>query len=92
MLRCSLSLTQLGGVMNEDVQRRMGVAPVVKMRKARLRWYGHVISSGDDTVVKTAYHLSPPGQRQLGQPKKQWLDCLVEDMNAVNIAPHDALD
>lgn len=26
------------------------------------------------------------------QPKKQWLDCLVEDMNAVNFAPHDALE
>ncbi len=73
ILRCSLSLTQLGGVMNEDVQRRMGMAPVVKMRKARPRWFEHVISSGDDTVVKT-------------------VDCLVEDMNAVNIAPYDALD
>ncbi|KAF4103695.1 hypothetical protein G5714_016578 [Onychostoma macrolepis] len=50
------------------------------MCEARLRWYDHIIRS--DTVVKTATTW----------PKKRWLDCLTEDMCAINITPDDALD
>lgn len=58
------------------------MAPIVdRIREARLRWYGHIIRSADDTVAKTAYHLSPP--------KKRWLDHLAEDMHSVNIPDHD---
>ncbi|XP_056107178.1 uncharacterized protein LOC130085442 [Rhinichthys klamathensis goyatoka] len=93
MLRWSLGLTRFDRVMNEDVRRRMGVVPIVqKMREARLCWYGHVIRSGDETTVKTAYNLSPPGQRPRGRQKKRWLDRLAEDMRAVNITTEDALD
>ncbi len=70
-----------------------GVAPIVdKMREDRLRWYGHIIRSGDDTVAKIAYNLSPPGWRPRGRPKKRWLDHLAEDKHLVNITPDDALD
>ncbi|KAK3540838.1 hypothetical protein QTP86_002345 [Hemibagrus guttatus] len=72
---------------------RMGDAPIIdKMHEARLCWYGHVIQSGNDTVAKTAYHLSPPGRCPCGRPKKQWLDHLVEDMRAPEITLDDALD
>ncbi|KAK3509728.1 hypothetical protein QTP70_008469 [Hemibagrus guttatus] len=65
MLRWSLGLTRFNHVMNEDIRRRMGVAAIIdKMREARLHWFGHVIRSGDDTVAKTAYHLSPLGRRR----------------------------
>ncbi len=62
------------------------------MCEARLRWYDHIIRSGDDTVVKTAYNLSPLGRRPHGHQKKRWLDCLAEDMHLVNITPDYALD
>lgn len=54
-------LTRLDRMMNKDVRRRMGMTPIFgKMREAQLCWY--VIRSGDETVAKTAYRLSPPGR------------------------------
>ncbi len=77
---------RLDRVRNEDVRRRMGVSPIVeKMCEAWLRWYGHIIRSGDDTVAKTAYNLSPPGRRPRGLSKKRWLDRLAEEMHIVII-------
>ncbi len=71
----------------------MDVEPIVdKMCEGRLRWYGHIIRSGDDTVAKTAYNLSPPRRRPRDRSKKWWLDRLAEDMHFVNITPGDALD
>ena len=93
MLRWSLGLTRLDHVMNTDVRKRMGVAPIVeKMREARLRWHGHVVRSDANSVARTALRLDPPGQRPRGRPKKRWMDRINEDMKIVNAAPEDALD
>ncbi|KAK3574073.1 hypothetical protein QTP86_002876 [Hemibagrus guttatus] len=55
ILRWSVSLTRWDHVMNTDVRKIMGIVPVTdKMQEARLRWYGHVIRSADDSVAKTA--------------------------------------
>jgi hypothetical protein len=93
MLRWTLGLTRLDRVMNQDVRKVMGVAPITKkMRESRLRWYGHVRRSNDDSVAATALRLSPEGRRPRGRPKKRWLDRLKEDMRSVNVTRDDALD
>ncbi|XP_026012437.1 uncharacterized protein LOC113014867 [Astatotilapia calliptera] len=67
-------------VMNEDVRKRLGIAPITeKMHKAQLRWYGHVLRSGDSSVAKTAMRLEPGGQRPRGRPKNWWMDRIKED-------------
>ena len=79
--------------MNNDVRRRLGVAPIVaKMREGRLRWYGHVVRSEEHSVARTAMHLDPDGRRPRGRPKKRWMDRIKEDMQHVNTALEDALD
>jgi hypothetical protein len=93
MLRWTLGLTRLDHVMNEDVRKVMGVAPIAdRMQDARLRWYGHVLRSEEESVAKTALNFSPPGKRPRGRPKKRWLDRMKEDMRSVNVEPQDALD
>ncbi len=62
------------------------------MREARLRWYGHVIRSGEESVAGRALHLSPDGQRPRGRPKKKRMDRIKQDMKQINAAPEDALD
>ncbi|MBN3319545.1 PFD4 protein, partial [Atractosteus spatula] len=55
MIRWCLGLTRFDHVLNDDVRRRMGVAPITeKMREGRLRWYGHVMRRGEHTVAWTA--------------------------------------
>ncbi|XP_039627278.1 uncharacterized protein LOC120540503 [Polypterus senegalus] len=93
MLRWCLGLTCWDQVMNEDVRKRLGIAPIMeKMREARLRWYGHVVCADDNSVAKTAMRLDPGDQRPRGRPKKRWMDRIKEDMKIVNLAPEDALD
>ncbi len=90
MLRWALWLTRLDRVRNEDVRKILGVAPISeKMREARLRCYGHVIRSGEESVAGQALHLSPDGRRP---PKKRWMDRIKQDMKQINAAPEDALN
>lgn len=84
MLRWSLGLDQ---VMNEDVQKVLGVAPIIeKMREAHLHWYGHVVRRGEESVARRALRLSPDGQQPHGQPKKRWMDRIKEDIKQINAA------
>jgi len=93
MLLWSLRLTRLDNAANVDVRNMLGVCPIqLKMREARLRWYGHVMRLEEDSVVRTALRIDPPGRRPRGRPKKRWLDRLQDDMREVNVAPEDAQD
>ncbi len=79
--------------MNEDVRKTMGVPPIMeKMREARLRWYGHVVRSEEESIAKRALCLNMEGKRPRGRPKKRWMDRMKEDMKHDNVAPDDALD
>ncbi|XP_046384898.1 uncharacterized protein LOC124155227 [Ischnura elegans] len=90
MLRWILGTSRLDHVMNVDIRKRMGAAPITdKMREARLRWYGHAVRSDENSVARTAMRLSPEGR---GRPKMRWLDRIKEDMKTINATPVDALD
>uniref|UniRef100_W5MGS8 Reverse transcriptase domain-containing protein n=1 Tax=Lepisosteus oculatus TaxID=7918 RepID=W5MGS8_LEPOC len=92
MIRWCLGVTRFDHVLNYIVRRRMGVAPITeKMREGRLRWYGHVMRSGEHTVARTAMRLSS-GSMGVRQPKKRWMDRITEDMRKVNVAPEDIYD
>lgn len=90
MLRWSLGLTRLDQVMNKDVWKVLGVAPIIeKMREAHLHWYGR---RGEESVARRALRLSPDGRQPHGQPKKRWMDRIKENMKQINAAPEDTLD
>ncbi|EYC39252.1 hypothetical protein Y032_0666g1335 [Ancylostoma ceylanicum] len=75
MLRWTQGLTGIDRVRNDDVRSMFGVAPIVaKMRKTRLRWYGHVFRSNDNSVAKSAMNITVEGRRPRGRPKTPWLD------------------
>uniref|UniRef100_W5MQY1 ribonuclease H n=1 Tax=Lepisosteus oculatus TaxID=7918 RepID=W5MQY1_LEPOC len=93
MIQWCLGLTRFDHVFNDDVCQRMGVAPIMEnMREGRLRWYGHVMRSGEHIVARTAMRQSPQGRRPQEQPKKRWMDRITEDMQKVNVAPEDTCD
>lgn len=93
MLRWSLGLTKLNRIRNDEVRRRMGVAPITeKMREERLRWYGHVVRSSEHSVASTAMRLNPQGRRPRGRPKTRWMDRIKEDMRNLKVTTEDAHD
>ncbi|EPB71706.1 hypothetical protein ANCCEY_09201 [Ancylostoma ceylanicum] len=64
MLRWSMGVTLKDKVSNEMVRSTFGVAPIIdKMREARLRWFGHVCRTEEESVAETALNLNVKGTR-----------------------------
>jgi hypothetical protein len=46
---------------------------VAEIKKARLRWLGHVERMSEDRVIKKRYMSKPEGRRSVGRSKMRWL-------------------
>jgi hypothetical protein len=54
---------------------------VAEIKKARLRWVGHVERMSEDRVIKKlAYMSKPEGRRSVHRSKMRWLDDVEEDL------------
>ncbi|KIH43612.1 hypothetical protein ANCDUO_26378 [Ancylostoma duodenale] len=62
------------------------------MLEARLRWYGHVLGSDDNSVAKSAMNITVDGRRPRGRPKTRWLDRIAEDMRVPKLTEEDAFN
>jgi hypothetical protein len=58
---------------------------VAEIKKARLRWLGHVERMPVDRVIKILYTSKPEGRRSVGRPKMRWLDDVEEDLRKMRI-------
>jgi len=45
-----------------------------KIREARLRWYGHVMRTADESSIKRIVTAEVNGRRCRGRQKKRWGD------------------
>ncbi|OIT39959.1 histone deacetylase 14 [Nicotiana attenuata] len=74
MLRWMCGHTKIDKIRNEDIRKKVGVAPVDdKMREARLRWFGHVRRRSLDVPVRRCERLAVVGTRRgRWRPKKYW--------------------
>jgi hypothetical protein len=59
---------------------------VIRLKKARLRWLGHVERMSEDRVIKKRYMSKPEGRRIVGRPKMRWLDDVEEDLRTMRIS------
>ncbi|VDP29299.1 unnamed protein product [Heligmosomoides polygyrus] len=71
-----------------DVKRRSKV----RVREARLRWYGHVLRGKEDSVRKIGLKFEVAGKRPRGRPKQRWSDTLHLDLKVAGVHPDLALD
>jgi hypothetical protein len=56
---------------------------VAEIKKARLRWLGHIERMSEDRVIKKLYMSKPEGRRSVGRPKMRWLDDVEEDLRNI---------
>ncbi len=81
MLRMQIGVTRMDRWRNEDVRKKLGVAPITeKMRESRLRWYGHVERREDDSILKIVTKMEVEGKRARGRPKLRWKDTIEKDL------------
>ena len=71
----------------------MGIVGVEeRVRKCRLRWFGHVERKSDDNWVSRCRRLIVEGQRGSGRGRKTWMECVIEDMERLKLHKEDAQD
>ena len=73
-------------ITNEEVRRSCGVENLEhRLRKMRLRWFGHVKCRDENSILRRAMELQVEGRRPVGRPKKMWNKIVEEDMRKLNI-------
>ncbi len=64
---------------------------LVKLRKRRLRWYGHVERAREGALSEVR-EMRVGERRPVGRPQKKWSECVREDMNVLGIEEDMAQD
>ena len=60
-----------------------------KAREARLRWFGHVQRRESGYIGRRMLAMELPGRRQIGRPKRRFMDAVREDMQVVGARVED---
>ena len=81
MLRFAMGVTRKDKTRNEYIRVTVKVERLgMKMRKDRLRWYGHVMKRDQEYVGRKMMEMELPGKRRRGRAKRRFLDVVKEDM------------
>ena len=57
-----------------------------------VRWYGHILSRDDDSVLRVALDLEVSGKRKQGQSKKTWKKQVEEETEKIGLKKEHALN
>ena len=91
-MMCGVSLRDRKS--SSELMRMVGSTEdiVVVARRARLRWYGHVLRKTEDEGTRRALALVVPGKVGRGRPKLSWQKEVEKDMVRVGLRRGDAKD
>ncbi|KAI5622211.1 hypothetical protein C0J50_18273 [Silurus asotus] len=93
MLRFLLGVTRMDRIRNEFIR---GTAHVGcfgdTVRKARLRWFGHVQRRDMNYIGRRMLRMDLQGRRKRGRPRWRFMDVVREDMQVVGVKEADVED
>ena len=73
-------------IINDEDRRRCGVENLEhRLRKMRLRWFGHTKCRDENSVLRREMELKVEIRGPVGRPKKTWSKVVEEDMRKLNI-------
>lgn len=58
---------------------------VAEVKKARVRWLGHVERMPEGRAPREVLHGRPAGRRRQGRPRMRWLDDVEDDLRALGV-------
>jgi hypothetical protein len=69
-------------IRNEKTREELGADETIveKIRKRRLRWFGHVRRMEEQRLPNAALHGHVEGERSRGRQRKTWMDNIKEDL------------
>ena len=50
-----------------------------------VRWYGHVLRTDDDSVLRIVPNLEVSGKKKRGQPRKTWKKQVEEETEKIGL-------
>uniref|UniRef100_A0A8D8TNG9 Craniofacial development protein 2 n=1 Tax=Cacopsylla melanoneura TaxID=428564 RepID=A0A8D8TNG9_9HEMI len=65
---------------------------IANIRCRRMRWTGHVLRRGGESLIKSVWEGEIAGTRRRGRPKLRWKDQIKKDMEQINILEEEAQD
>lgn len=72
--------------MNHELDTLFGQPSIVRAIKiGRLRWLGHVHRMDGRRIPRKLFEGAPDGQRRRGRPRSRWRDCVLEDLQSLNV-------
>src|SRR5277367_2623468 len=78
---------------SQDLLERLGIVGVAeRVRRGRLRWFGHVERKNADDWVKKCREMVVEGSKSRGRNKKTWMECVEGDMLKLGLSRVDAQD
>ena len=93
MLRWLLGVSLRERIRNEEIRRLAEVACVSeKIREARLRWFGKVVRSDEESAVSRVWKEPVGGKRSRGRQKIRWTDTVSEDLRLKGLGQTEARD
>ena len=91
MLRSRVGVRWDDFVRNFDIRERMCQSPVsLKLRRARLKWFGHVVRMGDERQVRRITKAEMEGRRPVGRPGTRWKDVIRRDLESSGLCVEQA--
>ena len=93
MLMFAMGVMRKDKIRNELIRSTVKVEWLeMKMRKGRLRWYGHVMRRDQEYVGRKMMETELLGKRRRGRPKRRFLDVVKKDMGEVGVKETDVED
>ena len=90
MLRFAMGDTRKDEIRNEYIRGTVKIERLgIKVRKGRLRWYGHVIKRDQEYVGRRMMEMELLDKRKRGRSKRNFLDVLKEDMGKIDARRKD---
>ncbi|KAI4464161.1 hypothetical protein MML48_3g00008977 [Holotrichia oblita] len=72
---------------NEELQRELkGKDIVQEINQQRIKWFGYVWRSGEESVIKLLVEWKPGGKKRRGRPRSKWLEEVVEDVRGAGVS------
>ena len=91
MLRSIVGVRWDDFVRNVDIREMLSQPPVsLKLRKARMKWFGHLERMSDERQVKRISQAEMQGRRPAGRPRTRWRDVLRRDLECSGLSLEEA--
>ena len=63
----------------------------LKLRRTRMKWFGHLERMGDERQVKRFAQAEMQGKRPAGRPRNKWKDVLRRDLEGTGLSLAEAV-